>query len=269
MKKINEVSFDELHGDKNANFYFHALTGEKIEKIEKPSLEHPFFVTRNLDIAYEYADEKDIPRENKYIYILRLNNEEYFDFFDKWYLSKIMDKKMVEHFYRCVNSYRSLMGFSDTLGIMLPYLYAGSIYPMIKDQKQFDEIMANLETDKFKKLIKPYDTLLTRGTRILESLEMWKICFYLISEFREEFLSEKFKQVNSRVETRRAIKGMLFKLVVDKTNYRMIGEKDTINWTNMRECQEFGILDISVIKDIIPYPVNIDEIESVMKKIKG
>lgn len=269
MKKLNEVSFDELHGDKNAKFYFHARTKDLIDKIEKPSLKHPFFITDDVRVAKMYLEPEaylDIAKpavEDKIIYILRLNDTQYFNFFNKEHLSKIIDNEyVIDNFNYLLNSirYGSLMDLSEAVAVCADRLYDSHLVAETLNPAALDSLIQDMydKSEKFSNFIKSIKSS-------SYPIQVWVVTFFIISLYKKDFLNKKFK-VRGNTRARRFIKSLLFKIVVDKTSYKIVGEKDTIEGTE--GIKEFAVLDISVIKDVYPYPVKADEIEEVLKKLK-
>lgn len=260
-EQIDEVSFDELKKDKNANLYFHAITNEEFKKIYPPSLERPFFVTNSLQVAKRYAGYNDSGSIK--ICILRLKNENFFNFFKKSDLLKLFDKELTEAFYDEIRNINTLMDFSETVGFVLKdnfNVFANLIKAVSKNKNILNSEDA---LDKYFRKLKSTD-------KYDCSMNLFKVIAYLTTEFKEDFLSKKILKLEYSMNIRRYIKKWMFKLVYDKTNYRLVGEKDTSKDTfaSGLAFKEFAVIDISVIKDIYPLIVDVSEVSKIVKQLK-
>lgn len=125
--------------------YFHGSAKEKMTKVEKPSFEHPFYVTADIDYAMAFStktrsstghSENSIQfsktKDNNYVYIMLLNpNAEFIDIrdiknteFDE--LSKVLPPYIVERLNKVAEkSYtdRKFIAHVDGIGNDIWYIF--------------------------------------------------------------------------------------------------------------------------------------------------
>lgn len=231
--------------------YFHGASNDKYDnpdhkKIRPPSPKHPFFVSDNPIIAYRYADLEtdDLGRvsdsnteftENSRIYILRLKEDvaktkNYFDFTDKSDLESL----------------RPLFSCDEGFAIFKKLIF--------ENNRIFFHIclsMANLDTFDIHDRIagKPNPMKLARElmkyqTGVDETLDIASLYGSLAHHFKHQ-------------PDRREIKTVFFKFILENLHIKVIGEYDTWGsyWHANDKIAEFGILDMSVIRDIYPFPI--------------
>lgn len=236
--------------------YFHAASNDRVadpdhKKILPPSPEHPFFVTTNPCIANKYInlstdddgrvtdDELEYDDlKNARMYVLRLNDDvdktgHYFDFSKEDQLRKL----------------RPLFSFQEG--------YDKFCERLLGDKKNFFTVclgMSNIDDDFHQDLTKASEDEIKR--RCDPSKFIHGSSEYMYSMIYGS-LCHHFKNLD-RIPNRRELKAVFFRYILETLHVKVIGEFNTWNGNQESGIVEFGILDMSVIKDVYPFPITQD-----------
>ena len=292
MKKIKNI-FEMKHPFEMGDIlYFHGASNDKGQdadnkKIEPPSPEHPFFVSKNPSVAVEYSDFQTgadgriietIVDKNSRVYILRLNENKInaFDFSNRSDMEKLSkfygrDWRKFYILLMAENSWMDVTSslahkmnsvskeYSDCTKILIEAdkILGDKIYDVLlktgPSEEQIEEIERNRDDAT------PYTRLILRFLPYLYEIGKIDKQFIDMHLSNTKFISWKL--------SRRDLKAILFRQIAS-FGYNCILERNTIEKNDAKfklndfndTNREFAIMDINVIRDIYPYPVKIDTI---------
>lgn len=252
-QELNVSRFKHYLGKEG--LYFHGASNDRInydpnhKKILPPSPEHPFFVSDDPTMAVRYANmetddngritDRDTEfTENSRVYILRLKDDvartrHFFDFTDK------SDIEKLGPLFSCKEGFDIFKKKILDQGRMMFYVCL-----QLADLDRFDIHDKVVGKPDAMELARKLVELKTSVGETLDTAALYGS------------LAHNFKNLDHHPD-RRDLKTVFFKFILDELHFKVIGEYDTWGsyWHPEDKITEFGILDMSVIRDIYPFPI--------------